>query len=165
MEENSMNTESNGCVYWRRPGHSRSWKATDGWNWKAVLSYFIPKFTEPHPNSNYVQRSQLPDSHCSYHIRTQNSFPYTRDHRLLLVRDHLLATLKLVLILVTESEVWLPNVTHIADGLFIYRISLLVFYFFSFTKLIFIVGQGYKCWCVHFHLTHAGLLKGSHGII
>ena len=56
-----------------------------------------------------------------------------------------LNSLKLVLIQVAESEVWLPDVTHIADGLFICRISLLVFYLFSFTKLIFIVGQGYKC--------------------
>ena len=31
MEENSKNTETNGGVYLGRPGHSRSWRATDGW--------------------------------------------------------------------------------------------------------------------------------------
>ena len=89
-------------------------------NWRAVLSYFISRMPQPHPTKN---ESKMTQSICATMIcavnqsRTLNRQPYTRDHRLLHVHEHLSTSrdysLKLVLIQMAKSEVCLHNVTYI----------------------------------------------------
>ena len=133
---------------------------------KSYTIMFHLKVLTATSNQRRTKNELVSSTTVNYGPQLQPGCAVTAPHYILRhTRDQLLTNQgKFVLALqVAEDASWQPNITTDAMGGFICRISLVVF-FWQFTKLISTVHQRYKCWCVKFHLTPAGL-RGSWHII